>query len=110
MRICEFVIRIRNKDRVHAHRKVRICWVTQRDLDVVFSSRCGPKPEEHQRQSADILCNNAAVSPTGDESFSVKYPEPHPRSTTTSPGQIQRLDNIRRPLPVITFSLDRIQA
>jgi len=49
MRICEFMIRVQNQDRVHASRQVRIRWIPHDDLDIVFSSRYCPGPEEHQR-------------------------------------------------------------
>lgn len=85
MRICEFMIRIQNEDRVHASRQVRIRWIP-----MTISTLCSRLDIARARRNiSGSLRMSSAITrplpPTGDESFSVKYPEPHPRSTTTLP-------------------------
>ena len=105
------MIRIGNEYGIHAlPRQMWIVGFAKHKADVVFASLECPEPQEHERQPADVLCQNLPLWPTGAESLSVKYPEPHPRSTDYVSGlQIQCLDNIGWPLPLVPFSLNDVQ-
>ena len=77
----------------------------------MFSPRGCPEPKEHQRQSADILCDDAAPATNWRRKFQCEISRTASEVDNYVAGpKIQRLDNVRRPLPLVTISLHFIQA
>src|ERR1700730_9199503 len=80
------------------------------NADVVLASLECPEPQEHQRQPADVLCENATVPPDGRRKFEREVTRTAPQiDNYVSGAQIQCLDNIGWPLPLVSLSLYNAQ-
>lgn len=90
-RVSQFVISIQDEDRINTvYRQMRICRLAMDEANVEFllEDRSGRRNiSGNQRMSSAMT---RPVLPTAADNFSVKYPEPHPKSTTVSPARGSR--------------------
>jgi len=108
--IGELMICIQYQHRVHRPRQARIRCPAEHQLDVVFGSRQRPKPKEQQWKSADILCDDATVSPNQRRKLECEVSRSTSEINDYAPGlKIQGPHNLDRPLPLVTFSLYLVQ-
>src|ERR1035441_3120265 len=109
MGIRKFMIRIGDEDSIHAiHRQMRIVGFAMNNGDVVVASLECPEPQEHQRQPADVLCQNATALANWRRKFECEVSRTVSQiDNYVSEFQIQCLDDIRWPLPLVPLSLNR---
>ena len=105
------MIRIGDEYGIHAlYRQVRIVGFAMHNADVVLASLECPEPQEHQRQPADVLCQNATAFANWRRKFEREVSRTASQIDNYVSGlQIQCLDNIGWPLPLVSFSLNDVQ-
>ena len=78
--------------------------------DVAFILLELSEPQKHQRQPADVLCQNAAALTNWRRKFEREVSRTTSQIDNDVSGpQIQCLDNIGWTLPLVAFSFDRVQ-
>src|SRR5215813_8388723 len=65
---------------------MRIGRLAMDDADIAFLLEEGPGPKKRERQPANVFGITRPLLPTREDSFRVKYPEPHPKSMIALPG------------------------
>ena len=105
------MIRIGNEYGIHAlHRQVRIVGFAMHNADVALASLECPEPQEHQRQPADVLCQNATALADWRRKFECEVSRTASQIDNYVSGlQIQCLDDIGGTLPLVPFSLNDVQ-
>ena len=80
------------------------------DVDVALALEERPEPQEHQRQPADVLCQNATAFTNWRRKFEREVSRTASQIDDYVSGlQIQCLDNIGWTLPLVPLSLDDVQ-
>ena len=105
------MIRIGNEYGIHAlRRQVRIVGFAMHNVDVALAFLECPEPQKHQRQPADVLCQNPSAWPNWRRKFEREVSRTASQIDNYVSGlQIQCLDNIGWPLPLVPFSLNDVQ-
>lgn len=93
------------------YRQVRIIWITAQNFDVAFILQDLPEPQKHQREPANVLCQNATTLTDRRRKFEREVSRTASQiDNYVSRPQIQCADNVSRTLPGIALSFDNIQA
>src|ERR1700680_1331000 len=87
---------------------MRILGFAMHNVDVASLKR--PEPQEHKRQSADVLCQNAPFLADWRRKFKCEVPRTAAQIDDYVSGiQIQSLDNIGGTLPLVSLCLHDVQ-